>query len=309
MTTSMRAAVIDRFGPPDALQVRDVNRPVVASNEVLVQVVAAGVQLTDAAIRSGWTPPGAQIEFPQILGNEFAGVIETVGSDVKAFLSGDEVAGFNLLGCYAEYVAVPASQLVAKPASVPWQVAGTLSASGQTAHTAFEDLGIRAGDVVLVCGAAGGVGTIFTQLAAQAGATVIGTASASNHEYVRSLGAMPVTYGAGQAERIRTLSARIDVVFDAAGHENLRTAVELVTDRDRIATIVDMGLAAELGCQVVRSRRDSARLADLLNRVESGKLLVHVRRSYSLDEVANAHRDVETGHGRGKVVLQIGQTR
>lgn len=307
MTTSMRAAAIDEFGAPDVLQVQDMSRPAAKPGEVLVRVVAAGVQPTDAAIRSGWTPPGAQIEFPQILGNEFAGVVAEVGAEVSDFRVDDEVAGFNLLGCYAEYVAVSSSQIVAKPEGVSWQVAGALSASGQTAHTAFEDLAVRSGDVVLVCGAAGGVGTIFTQLAAREGATVIGTASDVNHDYVRSLGATPVVYGAGQADRIRAVSPRIDVVFDAAGHENLRTAIELVDDRDRVATIVDMTLAVELGCRIVRSRRDRSRLSDLMDRVDSGELVVHVRRSYPLGEAADAHRDVEAGHGRGKVVLQIGQ--
>lgn len=307
MNASMRAGVIDQFGGPDTLQVRAVARPEVRVGEVLVRVIAAGVQLTDAAIRSGWTPPGASIEFPQILGNEFAGVVEEVGDGVEGFGPGDGVAGFNTLGCYAEYVAVPASHLVTKPAGVPWQVAGALSASGQTAHTAAEDLRITPGDTVLVCGAAGGVGTVFTQLAVRAGARVIGTASAANHEYLRTLGAIPVTYGAGQAERIRAVSPRIDVAFDAAGHENLRTAVELVSDRDRIATIVDMPLAAELGCRIVRSRRDRARLADLMGLVDAGDLIIHVRRRYPLGEVADAHRDVETGHGRGKAVLQVGR--
>ena len=124
---------------------------------------------------------------------------------------------------------------------------------------------------------------------------------------MRSLGATPVVYGAGQADRIRAVSPRIDVVFDAAGHENLRTAIELVDDRDRVATIVDMTLAVELGCRIVRSRRDRSRLSDLMDRVDSGELVVHVRRSYPLGEAADAHRDVEAGHGRGKVVLQIGQ--
>ena len=307
MTTSMRAAAIDEFGAPDVLQVQDMSRPAAKPGEVLVRVVAAGVQPTDAAIRSGWTPPGAQIEFPQILGNEFAGVVAEVGAEVSDFRVDDEVAGFNLLGCYAEYVAVSSSQIVAKPEGVSWQVAGALSASGQTAHTAFEDLAVRSGDVVLVCGAAGGVGTIFTQLAAREGATVIGTASDVNHDYLRSLGATPVVYGAGQADRIRAVSPRIDVVFDAAGHENLRTAIELVDDRDRVATIVDMTLAVELGCRIVRSRRDRSRLNDLMDRVDSGELVVHVRRSYPLGEAADAHRDVEAGHGRGKVVLQIGR--
>lgn len=306
MSEPMWAAVIDSFGTPDALRVRRIGRPAASPGSVLVRVVAAGVQLTDAAIRAGWTPPGAEITFPQVLGNEFSGIVEQVGPDVHGFGAGDQVAGFNLLNCYAEYVVVPESHLVAKPAGVPWLAAGALSASGQTAHTAFEDLAVGAGDVVLVCGAAGGVGTMFTQLAIRSGATVIGTASEDNFDYLRSLGAVPVAYGEGQTERIRALGSQIDVVFDAAGHENLRTAVDLVDDRNRIATIVDMALAADLGCGIIRSRRSADRLAALIELVRRDELQVHIRRSYQLRDVADAHRDVESGHGRGKIVLDIG---
>ncbi|MBB1058658.1 NADP-dependent oxidoreductase [Dietzia sp. B19] len=303
----MRAAAIADFGPPEVLRIHTLARPEVPVDGVLVRVIAAGVQLTDAAIRAGWTPPGAVIRFPQVLGNEFSGVVEAVGPEAGEFASGDSVAGFNVLGCYAEYVAVPQSQLVAKPANVTWRAAGALSASGQTAHTAFEDLAVTPGEIVLVHGAAGGVGTIFTQLAVRAGATVIGTASEVNHDYLRELGAVPVSYGRGQAERIRAISPHVDVAFDAAGHENLRTAVDLVADRDRIATIVDMALAQDLGCRVVRSRRSRDRLASLMDQVAQEDLHVHIRASYPLDHAAAAHRDVETGHGRGKIVLDIGR--
>lgn len=302
---TMHAAVIDEFGPPEALTVREVPLPHVGSDGVLVRVISAGVQPTDAAIRSGWTPPGATISFPQVLGNEFAGVVVDTGPAVTGFATGDPVLGFNVLGCYAEYVAVPAAQIAHAPTGISWQAAGALSASGQTALTAFEDLAISSGDTILVHGAAGGVGTMFTQLAVRAGATVIGTARENNHEYLRSLGAAPVTYGDGQAERIRQVASRIDVAFDAAGHENLRTAVDLVADRNRIATIVDMQLATELGCRIVRSRRTAERLSRLAHSVAAGDLTVHIRASHALSEVADAHRDVETGHGRGKIVLTV----
>lgn len=308
--STMRAAAIDAFGPADALTARDVEVPTPGQGEVLVRVLAAGVQITDAAIRGGWTPPGATIAFPQILGNEFAGVVDHVGPDVTGWAPGDEVAGFRVLGCYAELVAVPATHIVRRPAGVPWEAAGVLSASGQTAHTAVDALGISAGESVLVHGAAGGVGTVFVQLAVARGARVIGTASAENHEYVRGLGAVPVEYGPGQLERIRVAtSAPVDVAFDAAGHDNLRTAVQVVADRDRIATIVDMALAQELGCRIIRSDRSAARLQDLMDRVEDGALRIHVRRTYDLEDAAAAHRDVESGHGRGKIALTIGQTR
>lgn len=306
----MRAAAIDAFGPPETLHVQELPRPEASGDRVLVRVVSAGVQPTDAAIRGGWTPPGATITFPQILGNEFSGVVTGVGPNVTGFAVGDAVLGFNVLGCYAEYVAVPETQLVHTPPEVAWEAAGALSASGQTAHTALEELSVAEGETVVVHGAAGGVGSMFTQLALLRGATVVGTASPDNHEYLRGLGAVPVGYGDGQADRIRAAAeGPIDAVLDTAGHENLRTAVGLTEDRTRTATIVDMGLATELGCRIVRSQRSTERLAELVRLVAAGRLNVHIRRVYTLDEVAEAHRDVETGHGRGKVVLTIGEPR
>ncbi len=305
----MRAAAIKKFGPADVLTAHELPRPDVGSGEVLVRVVSAGVQLTDAAIRAGWTPPGATITFPQVLGNEFAGVIEAVGSSVREFSVGDAVIGFRMLNCYAEYVAVPASQVVHKPSGMSWDAAGALSASGQTAHTAVEELSISPEETVLVHGAAGGVGTMFTQLALLAGARVIGTASPANHDYLRELGAIPVAYGEGQLERIRAAADRIDAAFDAAGHDNLRTDVELVKDRSRIATIVDMSLAEKLGCRMLRSQRSAARLQELTRVAAAGNLRVHIRRRYPLAAAADAHRDVESGHGRGKIVLAIGAPR
>lgn len=308
--TTMRAAAIDSFGSADVLRVRDVETPEPLPGDVLVRVMAAGVQLTDAAIRAGWTPPGATIAFPQILGNEFSGIVEGVGSGVTGVAVGEEVAGFRMFDCYAELVAVSADQVVIKPAAVDWTVAGVLSASGQTAHTAIDALAVQAGETVLVHGAAGGVGTVFVQLAVDRGARVIGTASLANHEYLTELGATAVEYGSDQLERIRKVAPDgVDVAFDAAGHDNLRTAIELVENRQRIATIVDMALASELGCRVLRSDRSDERLADLMDRVARGELRIHVRRTYTLDQAADAHRDVETGHGRGKIALTVANPR
>lgn len=304
----MRAAVVEAFGPPENLLIREIPRPQIDADEVLVRVIYAGVQPADIAARSGWTPPGADLTLPQVVGNEFSGVVEEIGRDVNDLAVGDAVLGFRVLECYAEYVAVNKRQVVHKPVEIPWEVAGALSASGQTAHTALEVLSVSANDVVVVFGAAGGVGTVFTQLAVRAGATVIGTASAANQEYVRSLGAIPIIYGEGQADRIRDAVERIDVAFDAAGRENLRTALDLVADRDRIGTIVDMQLAEELGVRTLRSQRSAERLAELVGLVANGELNIHIRKIYALDEAANAHRDVETGHGRGKVVLKIAET-
>ncbi|WP_017584840.1 NADP-dependent oxidoreductase [Nocardiopsis ganjiahuensis] len=302
----MRAAAIDAFGPAEALTVRDLPLPSAGTGEVLVRVRTAGVQPTDAAIRAGWTPPGATIGFPQILGNEFAGIVAEVGPGAVGFAVGDEVAGYRVLGCYAEYVNVPAEQVVHKPAGVSWLTAGALSASGQTAHTALERLGAVEGETLLVHGAAGGVGSMAVQLAVARGVRVVGTTAPVNHEYVRSLGAVPVEYGSGQLRRIRAAAPQgVDAALDTAGHGNLRTAVELVEDRNRIGTVVDIGLTRELGCLWINSNRSAARLRELLDLCDRGELAVTIRATHPLDEAYKAHLDVETGHGRGKNALVI----
>lgn len=302
----MRAAGIEKHGPASALHTMRLPRPTPKDGEALIRVRVAGVQLTDAAIRGGWVPPGSTIEFPQVLGNEFSGTIEEIAGDGVGFEVGDDVLGFRVLGCYAEYVSVPVDQIVRKPTEVSWSTAGTLSASGQTAHTALERLGGRSGETLLIHGAAGGVGSVAVQLAKDRGLNVIGTASAANHEYLEQLGAVAVSYGSGQLERIRSVAPDgVDLVLDAAGHDNLRTAIDLVRDRSRIGTIVDFGLAKELECKWITSDRSAARLEELVGMCGSKQLTVAVRKTYSLDEAADAHRDVETGHGRGKVALCV----
>lgn len=302
----MRAAAIAEFGEADLLQVHRTPVPVIAANEVLVRVAVAGVQLTDAAIRGGWTPPGATIEFPQILGNEFSGTIVEIGGAVDGLAVGDEVLGFRVLECYAEYVNVPADQVVAKPVGVDWLTAGTLSASGQTAHTALQRLEARPGETLLVHGAAGGVGTVAVQLAHRRRLHVIGTGSIENQDYIRSLGAIPVVYGQGELDRLSAAApAGIDLALDAAGHNNLALAVEVVSDRQRVGTIVEPGLAAELGCQWITSDRSKNRLTELASMAADGQLQITIRSIYSLEAASRAHRDVERGHGRGKVALRI----
>ena len=308
MTTPsmMCAAAINEFGPAENLTLHRLPVPATGDGEVLVRVEAAGVQLTDAAIRGGWTPPGAVIAFPQVLGNEFAGTIVAATGAVDGFRIGDAVAGFRMLGCYAEYVAVPADQVVAIPRNVDRRSAGAMSASGQTAHTALERLSAMPGETVLVHGAAGGVGTIAVQLARHRGLRVIGTGSTSNQDYIRSLGAVPVVYGDGERDRIRAAAPDgVDLAFDAAGHGNLAIAAEFVADRARVGTIVEPGLASDLGCQWITSDRSASRLSELLALCADGDLRVHVRAVHPLEDAAAAHRDVETGHGRGKVVLDI----
>ncbi|KYG25709.1 NADP-dependent oxidoreductase [Priestia endophytica] len=304
----MKAAAISASGPPNVLKVMEFDNPHAGAGQVRVRIRAAGIQPFDLEVRSsGWAPPGLEVRYPQILGNEFAGIIDQVGDKVTDFSVGSEVLGWALLACYAEYVVVSVDQIVHKPQNMPWEEAGAITASGQTAHTALQELGVDKGDTILIHAAAGGVGTFAVQLAQAWGATVIGTASERNHDYLRSLGAFPVTYGDDLVDRVRSLAPNgVNVAFDAAGDHALHASLELVENKDRIGTIVAFDLAEELGVRPIRSQRSVDRLAELVELYSQGKLQIYIRKAFPLHQAADAHREIESGHGRGKVVLTIG---
>lgn len=303
----MHAVLLTEFGLPDVLRLAEVPTPEPGPGTIRVLVRAAGVQPADTMLRRGFGPPSMSADLPLVPGNEFAGVVDAVGDGVAEFSAGDEVLGWSALGSYAEAVVVPVDQVVRKPSAMPWEVAGVMSASGQTAHRALRELRVGPGDTVLVHAAAGGVGTAAVQLAVAWGATVVGTASEGNHDYVRSLGATPVAYGDGLVSRVREVAPQgVDVALDAAGRGALDASVELVADRSRIGTIIDFEGAARLGVVGLRGgpgARTTARLGELVDLYEKGALAVHVRTRLPLAEAAEAHRIVEDGHGRGKVVL------
>lgn len=299
----MKAITIDSYGPPEVLQITDLTDPQVGPGQVRVRIKAAGVQPVDCYVRSGRFgegPPNSS----QILSNEFAGIIDQVGDNVNEFTTGDNVLGWKSLASYAEYVVVPKDQIIHKPDSMSWEVAGGLSGAGQAAHTAIEELYISEGETILIHAAAGAVGTVAVQLARNRGAEVIGTASEPNHEYLRSFGVTPVTYGEGLVDRVRAVAPDgVDAALDAAGRGALEASVKLIDDRNRIITLIDFDRASELGVQGIRSKRSVKRLAELANLYAKGKLEIYIRKTFPFHQVADAHRVVETGHGRGKVVL------
>lgn len=301
----MRAAAFSSYGSPDVLRVMELDDPQASFEQVRVRIKAAGVQPFDCAVRNGWTAPGQTVSFPQILGNEFAGIIDQVEEGVTNFSAGDEVLGWALMACYAEYAVVYyVDQIVKKPQEMSREHAGVISAAGQTAHNPLRELSVSKGDTLLIHAATGGVGSFAVQLAQAWGATVALPAFTITTTCVL-LGAIPVTYGDGLVDRIRSLAPEgIDVALDASGSEALRTSVE-VANKDRIGTIVAFDLVEELGVRPIRSHRSTDRLSELVDLYFDGKITVHVRRTFRLDEAANAHREIETEHGRGKVVLTI----
>ncbi|MFI0367836.1 NADP-dependent oxidoreductase [Actinomadura sp. 1N219] len=302
----MRVAGFTEAGGPDVLTILEVPTPEAGPGEVRVRVRTAGVQPYDLAVREGWSPPGTPAGFPRVPGNEFAGVVDQVGDGVTAVRPGDEVIGNGRLNGYAEYVVVPAKVLAAKPASMPWDVAGGFPAAVMTPHIALEEMAVGQGDTLLVHAAAGAVGAVAVQLGRIAGATVIGTASERNHEYLRSIGAIPVAYGDGLEERVRAAAPDgVDAALDGAGGDALDVSLNLVKDKGRIITLVEHGRAAELGVRITPDKRSASRLAEAARFYDEGRLKIHVRGVFPLERAADAHREVATGHGRGKVVLAV----
>ena len=300
----MRAAAFSVSGGPEVLRLMELPAPQAGPGQVRVRVRAAGVQPIDAAVRAGWTLPGVTGDLPRIPGNEFAGVVDQVGEGVTGVAPGAEVLGFSVLNCYAEYVVVGAGDVTAKPAGLPWEVAGGLTAGVQTAEIAIDALGVREGETLLVHAAAGSVGTAAVQIARMRGATVIGTAREENHDYLRTLGAIPVAYGEGLADRVRALGT-VDAALDGAGGHALEVSLELVKDPARVLTLVEHGRAAELGVQVTRGTRTAERLARYAALCAAGELIFPVRRTYGLEEAAQAHREIEARHGQGKIVILV----
>jgi NADPH:quinone reductase-like Zn-dependent oxidoreductase len=313
MTTSVVAMA---FGGPEVLSVLDESVGIPGPGHVLVEVRAAGTNPVDYKLYSGAYGKDPS-QLPMRLGMEAAGVVSAVGDDAEGpagpIHPGDEVIAYPIRGAYAALVVVPASTVVPKPSTLSFEEAGGLLLTGTTAVHALTVTGVGSGDVVVVHGASGGVGLMVVQLAVNAGARVIGTASQASHAYLRELGAEPVIYGDGLVERIRALvPGGVDAAIDAVGSdEAVDASVALVTDRKRIVTIAAFQRGLELGLKIIGAGpggdpgteiRAAARL-ELVRLAEAGKLQVRVAGTYPLSEAATAHRELAAGHTHGKIVL------
>lgn len=305
-----KAVVFDEYGPPEVMRVVELLPPRPERGQVRVRVQAAGVQPADCEVRSGWrAKPGraSQPTLPQTLGNEFSGVVDAVGEGVTAFQPGDAVLGWAMAAAYAQHVVVGVDQIVPKPASVGWYPAAVMSASGQTADAALTALEVGPGDTLLVHAGAVGIGSFAVQLARLRGATVIATDSEANHDYLRSLGAIPLSQGPGLVQRVRAAAPQgITAALDAAGGETLDVSIELVRDRRRIAAVVDTERAKTLGVLAVNDPPNAERLNELLTLHADGHLKIYISHAFPLERAVDAHRLLESRRARGKVVLAVG---
>jgi NADPH:quinone reductase-like Zn-dependent oxidoreductase len=306
-TTTNRAVRFDGYGGVDVLRVDDVGIPDLAEGRVLVRIRAAGINPGEASIRAGYLDSMFPSTFPSGEGSDLAGTVEAVAADVSAFAVGDEVLGWSEeRSSHAQYAAVPATQLIPKPASISWEAAGSLYVVGATAYAAVRAVDSRPGETVAVSAAAGGVGSVVTQLLASRGVRVLGIASSSNAAWLTEHGAVPIEYGDGLKERLQESAPDgIDAFIDLHGPEYLHLAVDLGIDPQRVNTIIAFEEAGTLGTKAEGSSTASTTevLSEMASLVADGTITIEVAATYPLDQVQQAFTELAAGHTRGKIVL------
>ena len=311
MTT---AITYSTFGGPEVLTVTDIETPTAGPGEVAVAITAAGVNPIDYKLRAGLRPSGDIVE-PRRVGGDGAGIVTAVGADVDGYRAGDEVVVFGAAGAYATDIVVRPENLYPLAPGISAAAAAALGIPVSTAYQSLRSLGVRAGDTLLIHGGSGAVGQAAIQFAVLWGATVIATTSDRRAERVRSLGATPVRYGEGLADRVRELAPDgVTVILDAAGtDEALDASVELLDDRDRIATIVRGRDAAGFGIRAFAGGSPTPLTAQQLAwRAEAipvtvallaaGHFDVEVGEQLPLADAVRAHELLQAGTD-GKIIL------
>ncbi|MEO6532074.1 MAG: NADP-dependent oxidoreductase [Pseudolysinimonas sp.] len=301
-----RAVRFDRFGGPEVLELVDEPLTEPGPGQVRVAMRAAGLNPADYKRREGG--PQYAVTLPTGIGRELAGVVEAVGRGVASLAIGDEVFGTVPDGAFQTHLVADASLFARKPAPLPWPVAGGLALVGQTAWDALASQPVERGDAgarptILVSAAAGGVGGILSQLAVLRGIRVIGSASAGNHDWLRSRGIEPVEYGPSLVDAVRELAPEgITAAFDLQGADTVRQFLELGIPPHRINTnAMD---PQEFGIRRVGRGPTSIPTLDALAAlVVSGDLELPIAASFEFERVDEAFRRLETGHLRGKVVI------
>jgi NADPH:quinone reductase len=305
----MKAVRFDSYGDRDVLYVAEVEEPKAAPDRVVVKVRAAGINPGEAAIRAGAMHERFPSTFPSGEGSDLAGVVSDVGSDVKDFAVGDGVLGWSWeRSSHAEYVSVPATQLIHKPAALGWLEAGGLYVVGVTAYAAVEAVKPTQGDVIAVSAAAGGVGTLVVQLLRLRGAKVLAIASEQNFEWLESQGATPIAYGEHlKRDLIAAAPGGIDAFIDLYGPEYVQLAVDLGVAPGRIETIISFAKAAEVGALTEGSGDASTTkvLGYMADQVASGRIEFPIAATFPLERVKDAFELIEQRHTHGKVVLVV----
>jgi NADPH:quinone reductase-like Zn-dependent oxidoreductase len=307
----MKAVRFDQYGPVEVLDVRDVPVPEPGPGEVLVRVKAAGINPGEAKIRDGSLHERWPATFPSGQGTDFAGVVDKLGPGVTTVAIGEDVIGWvDTRSSHAEYVVAEAANLARKPVNLPWEVAGAIPVVGFTAWAMVRAVDVKPGDTVVVTGAAGGVGSIAVQLAKRKGATVIGLAGPSNHDWLTRHDVIPVAYGDDAADRIRAAApnGRVDAFLDTYGGDYVELALnDLKVSPERVDTIVRFDAAAEYGVKVDGNAAgaSASTLSELATLAAAKDLEIPLAHTYPLDDVRAAYTQLAKGHVRGKIVLIV----
>lgn len=308
----MKAVLLIDHGGPEMLRYGDAPDPTPAPGEVVVDIRAASVNAADYKVRLGGGPYG-NIKFPHILGRDFSGIVSALGAGVTDFSLGDAVFGVTdqgIEGAYAEKIAIKAAIIAKKPARLGHAEAAAMALTGLTALWAIEDTAkLKAGETILIQGGAGGVAGFAIQLAKHIGATVITTASAKNHAYVRSLGAdRVIDYN---AEDFAKSVANCDVVFDTVGGDVRIGSYTVLKPGGRLVWIAPAPQGFQPSRQDVETlrpavARDRAHLQRILALLDAGAVWPPTIIRYKLADAAEAHRVSESRHLQGKLVLEVG---
>jgi NADPH:quinone reductase-like Zn-dependent oxidoreductase len=298
----MRALQFSTYGGPEVLQWAEAPEPHAGPGQIRIAVRAASVNPIDWKVLTGMLSGGEPMQGTGYLGYDAAGVVDEVGDEVTGVTVGDEVFG---RGQYtqAEYAVLDA--WAAKAPSVDWAVAAAAGVAGETSERGVRLLDVHAGDTLFVDGGAGGVGAVAVQMALALGAKVIASASEANHDYLRELGAIPVGYGQGLADRVRAAAGGpVDAVFDVAGKTPVEDLISLAPEPSQVVSIANFA-AAQAGARVTGGSADShpmQALAQVAELLAQNKLVIKVQ-TFPFDRAAEAYRISQSGHVRGKLVL------
>lgn len=305
-----RAVQYTEPGDVSVLFIDDLPDQSLVEEQVRVEVVAAGINPFDFKMRRGLVP--MPLPFPRCTGNDFAGRVIEVASGARYFdgtpiAVGDEVLGFTMQDALREHLVVLASQVAQKPEKLSWEQAGSLATPGLTARACIDFMKPGPDDIVFLSAAAGAVGALYAQMAIARGSKIIGSASAANADYLKSIGVIPVDYQADLAAQVHALAPTgVTMMQDNLGREAIDFGLSLGLEPGRICTIVDHAATAELGLSNPGPyERKAETLGLIANQIAGGLLEFPISKVYPLESVQDAFVQLESRHGRGKIVITI----